>query len=114
MMNKAIGLFLGALAAMTPAGAQPAQIRHVFTIVLENHSFDEAFGPNSLAPYLSKQLTSQGALLTNYYAIGHNSLPNYIALISGQGPNVVTQADCPVYVDFSPSTPIIDGNGQAI
>jgi len=113
-MHRALGLLVGALAAITPAVAQQPPIRHVFTIMLENHSFDEAFGPNSLAPYLSRQLTAQGELLTNYYAIGHNSLPNYVALISGQGPNVVTQADCPVYVDFTPSMPIIDANGQAV
>ena len=65
-----------------PACLQRPPIRHVFTIVLENKSYDETFGPNSPAPYLSKQLTAQGELLTNYYGIGHNSLDNYIALMS--------------------------------
>jgi hypothetical protein len=96
-----------------PAAAQRPPIRHVFTIILENKSFDETFGPNSPAPYLSKQLTGKGELLTNYYAIGHNSLPNYIALLSGQAPNVSTQGDCQVYEDFAPgSTVQVDVNGQ--
>lgn len=114
-MQKALGLLIGALAAMTPAAAQQPQIRHVFTIMLENHSFDQAFGPNSPAPYLSRQLTAQGALLTNYYAVAHYSLPNYIALISGQAPNAATQWDCATYVDFTPPSPVqLDGNGQAV
>jgi hypothetical protein len=98
-----------------PAAAQRPPIQHVFTIILENKSYDETFGPNSPAPYLSRQLTAQGELLTNYYAIGHNSLPNYIALVSGQAPNAVTQGDCQIYQDFLPGSNIqVDVNGQAL
>src|SRR5262249_53035840 len=60
------------------------KIRHVFVIVLENEGFDVTFGPNSKAPFLSKTLTSQGVLLTQYFGTGHASLDNYIAMISGQ------------------------------
>jgi phosphatidylinositol-3-phosphatase len=98
-----------------PAVAQRPPIRHVFTIILENKSYDETFGPNSPAPYLSNQLTAQGELLTNYYAIGHNSLDNYIALVSGQAPNVITQGDCQIYQDFLPGSPLqVDVNGQIV
>src|SRR5258706_4478032 len=111
-MRKALSLFLF---LTIQAAAQRPPIRHVFTIILENKSYDETFGPNSLAPYLSKQLTAQGELLTNYYAIGHNSLPNYIALVSGQAPNAVTQSDCQIYQDFVPGSPVqLDANGQAV
>src|SRR5260370_30400018 len=92
------------LALAIPAAAQRPPIRHVFTIVLENKSYAETFGPNSAAPYLSQQLTAQGELLTNYYGIGHNSLPNYIALVSGQAPNVITQIDHQIYHEFIPSS----------
>lgn len=99
--------------AIPAAAAQRPPIRHVFTIILENKSYSETFGPNSLAPYLSKQLTAQGGLLTNYYAIGHNSLDNYIALISGQAPNPITQSDCQIYQDFIPGSMVqLDVNGQ--
>src|SRR5580704_17826569 len=111
-MQKALNLFL--LLAVSAAAQRPP-IRHVFTIVLENKSYDETFGPSSLAPYLSKQLTAQGELLTNYYAIGHNSLDNYIALVSGQAPNVTTQSDCQIYQDFIPGSPVqVDVNGQIV
>ncbi len=32
--------------------------------------------------------------MQNYYAIGHDSLDNYIAQVSGQAPTADTQADC--------------------
>ncbi|WP_369394709.1 alkaline phosphatase family protein [Streptomyces sp. CG1] len=75
-------------------------VGHVFVIQLENKNFDETWGPNSAAPYLSKTLRSQGLLLTQYYGIGHNSLDNYIAQLSGQSPNAETQADCQIYSNF--------------
>jgi hypothetical protein len=82
-------------------------------IVLENKGYNTTFGPNSPAPYLSRQLPAQGELLSQYYGIGHASLDNYIAMVSGQAPNPVTQADCPFYEDFTPGTPASSG-GQYI
>ena len=42
-----------------------------------------------------------GALLENYYAIGHSSAANYVAQVSGQAPNIATQSDCPLWVPFA-------------
>ena len=56
-------------------------------INLENKGYDETSGAASPAPYLNKTLRPKGQLLTQYFAIGHASLDNYIAQISGQGPN---------------------------
>jgi hypothetical protein len=100
-----------ACAADLHTGALPP-IRHVFLIVLENKSFDAAFGPDSPAPYLAKTLPAGGALLTHYYATGHWSLDNYISLVSGQAPNPATQGDCPQPVEFQPSSPGLDAQGQ--
>ncbi len=100
------------LLAAAPAAAAPPPIKHVFVIVLENKGFDTTFGPNSQAPYLSQTLPSQGELLTQYYGIGHNSLDNYIAMVSGQAPAIVTQADCPFYMNLFPGT--IGQDDQAI
>ena len=86
--------------AANAAAATAPHVGHVFVVNLENKGYDETFGPGSPAPYLSQTLTSQGQLLTHYYGTAHNSLPNYIAQISGQGPNVQTQGDCQVYSDF--------------
>lgn len=107
-----VGAAGGALAAALLAscavstGGGPARptvappVRHVFVVDLENRGYAAAFGPGSPAPYLSRRLTAQGQLLTRYYATAHDSLPNYVAQISGQGPNPQTQADCRVYSRF--------------
>jgi phospholipase C len=84
--------------------AAPPPIRHVFIIVLENKGFDKTFGPSSAATYLSQTLPAQGQLLRQYYGIGHASLTNYVAMISGQAPNAVTQDDCRVYTSVVPGT----------
>lgn len=77
------------------------RIRHVFVLVLENQGYDTTFGKPSRAPYLAETLRKRGALLRNYYGIGHFSLDNYIAMISGLAPNHDTQIDCPRFVDFA-------------
>lgn len=87
-------------------------IHHVFLIVLENESYEQTFGAHSPAAYLAKDLPAQGALLQNYYGIGHNSLDNYVAMISGQAPNAATQNDCQSFTAFSGNT--LDKDGQAL
>jgi phosphatidylinositol-3-phosphatase len=97
-----------ALAALPLFSAQAQAalppIHHVYVIVLENESASTTFGPGSPAPYLSKTLRSRGAYVPNYYGIGHFSLDNYVAMISGQAPNVDTQADCQTYANFPAQT----------
>ncbi|HET7529410.1 MAG TPA: alkaline phosphatase family protein [Mycobacteriales bacterium] len=97
-----------------PAGPSLG-IGHVFVIVLENKSFDEAYDAGT-GRYLSATLASEGTLLTQYYGVAHLSNPNYLAMVSGQGPNALTQSDCQDYVDFEPSPAVFDprGNGQAV
>src|SRR3954468_3130529 len=89
-----------ALLVAAPARAAQPPVRHVFVVVLENKSYPETFGPGSRAPYLSQTLARSGQLLTQYHAIAHLSLPNYIALVSGQAPNSQTQSDCQRFTDF--------------
>jgi hypothetical protein len=95
-------------AAPAQASALPP-VKHVFVVVLENKDYDQTFGAHSPAPYLAHTLPAQGMVLSNYYAIGHESLDNYIAMISGQAPNPVTQADCQVFQEFVPAIPTSDG-----
>lgn len=96
----------------TPTGVIPAGgPGHVFIIVLENESATATFAANSPAPYLANTLTAQGAYLPNYYGIGHASLDNYIAMVSGQAPQPQTQGDCMIYTDWQGDTKL-DSNGQ--
>ncbi len=107
----AVALAAGLGATVIATAAQAASpIRHVFIIVLENESASTTFGASSPAPYLSKTLVSEGAYVPNYYSIGHASNDNYIAMISGQAPNTMTQNDCMVFADFPASS--TDANGQ--
>ena len=87
-------------------------IKHVFLVMLENEHFDKTFGYNSPAPYLSRTLPSMGALVPQYFSVAHESNPNYIALISGQGANPLTQSDCQIYMNVMPGT--IGADGQAM
>ena len=82
-------------------GAPLTAIRHVWVIELENQGYPQSFGTPSADPYLATTLPRMGALLENYYAIGHNSADNYIAEISGQAPDLATQNDCPVWIPFA-------------
>ncbi|EST34273.1 alkaline phosphatase family protein [Streptomyces roseochromogenus] len=90
----------GTLTAMQAEAAPTADPHHVFVINLENKGYDETWGAGSKAPYLSRTLRSQGVLLSQYYGIGHNSLDNYLAQISGQAPNPDTQSDCQTFAPF--------------
>ncbi len=91
------------------AAVPPGHINHILVVEFENEGFDATFGGNSPATYLNGSLRKEGELVQNYYAIGHASLDNYIAQVSGQAPNPDTSADCltngSTFSDFQPGTP---------
>jgi phosphatidylinositol-3-phosphatase len=65
----------------TPAATpSPTELpdAHVFVIVMENRTYDEAVRQ----PYTSR-LVADYAVATNYHAVAHPSLPNYLALTAG-------------------------------
>jgi photosystem II stability/assembly factor-like uncharacterized protein len=118
-----------AAAALTAASTQlsvaradaysPPPIRHVWVIVLENSSYNKTpglccspFNTPGTSPYLANVLTKQGNLLTHYWGVGHNSLSNYIAMVSGQSPTPETQAD--FGDEWQPSDPVVDPHGQVV
>src|SRR4051794_14546016 len=110
-MRSPVLAAVAAMALLLVAGAASASAlpRPVFVIVLGNEDAATTFGSGSPAPYLARDLRARGAFLPNYYGTAHNSLPNYLAMISGQAPTTQTQADCPDYVDVLPGTPAPDG-----
>ena len=91
----------GASTSTTSTAAYVPPIKHVFVINIENKGYDTTWGANSPAPYLAQTLRSQGVLLDTYYGTAHNSQPNYVAQISGQGPNSQMQGDCQIYSSFT-------------
>ena len=93
-----IGLTI--VAALHPVyvrGSVVPAFDHVFTVVMENHSYSEIIG-NSSAPYINS-LAGQYGLATNYFAVSHPSLPNYLALAGGSTFGVTTDCSpltCPI------------------
>jgi hypothetical protein len=60
----------------------PSDKPPVVVILMENHEYGSVAGAAS-APYLNRTLIPSGTLFTNYYAVSHPSLPNYLALTVG-------------------------------
>ena len=63
------------------------KLDHVFVIVLENHNSFNSFGSNGIignpqAPNITA-LWNKYNVATNYNAVWHPSLPNYVAMITG-------------------------------
>jgi phosphatidylinositol-3-phosphatase len=65
-------------AATPQPSASAASAIHVFLIVMENRSYQEV-----LRQPFTAGLASEYALATDYHAVAHPSLPNYLALSSG-------------------------------
>ena len=82
--SDALGRSPISLPAATPPAVQPSLAkRHLFVIVMENRSFSDALG----SPYLSS-LARTYAVATNYHSVSEPSLPNYLALTSGDTWNI--------------------------
>jgi hypothetical protein len=62
-----------------PAGVTP--LDHVFLIMMENHDFGQIIN-NPNAPFIN-QYAKSANLATNYFAIGHPSLTNYLEVVGG-------------------------------
>jgi hypothetical protein len=88
-------------ARTSPISAYVPPVRHVFVINIENKGYETTWGAGSAAPYLARTLRSKGVLLNTYYGTAHNSQPNYVAQISGQGPNPQMQSDCQIFSNFA-------------
>ncbi|HEX9036095.1 MAG TPA: alkaline phosphatase family protein [Ktedonobacterales bacterium] len=80
---------LGALTAHSARADQPAHAgsgipayKHIFYIMMENHSYEEIIGDTTDAPNINS-LASQYGLATNYWGVTHPSEPNYVAAVGG-------------------------------
>jgi phosphatidylinositol-3-phosphatase len=77
------GLTLFLVLAPGTGGARPGvpRLAHIVVIVFENKERETVLGSGA-APTFDR-LAARYATLTEYYAVTHPSLPNYIALVSG-------------------------------
>jgi phosphatidylinositol-3-phosphatase len=88
-----------ALAFSNPLGSTVGDQSHanhpfnyVVVIVMENQGLGDIIH-NPVAPFLN-QLASSYSLATNYTAINHPSLPNYLSLVSGLDFGSWSKTDC--------------------
>jgi hypothetical protein len=78
------------LRVQPPSRLPRSSASHVITIVMENEEDVDILG-NAAAPYANRLIPRYG-LATQSFAIGHPSLPNYLALTSGSTDGV--SSDC--------------------
>jgi len=135
-LSVAAALFAAPALADNDAYRIP-RLDHVFVIMMENHAYEQILG-NANAPFIN-QWAHTANLATNYYAVGHPSLTNYLEVVGGSNfgvindnspdwhntsctPNIVSQtpADesmpapiCPIYGSgFDAPTPAIDTTNE--
>ena len=100
---------LHAPAPVAAAGSVPA-FDHIFTIFMENHSYNEIIG-SSQAPYINS-LANQYSLATNYFGVSHPSLPNYLAATGGSTFGVTS--DCTTCFQAQPNIAVdrVEASGR--
>ena len=69
-------------------------------IILENREYGFVIGNTRQMPFLNK-MAQEYTLLTQYYAVSHPSLPNYIAMIAGSTLGI--KSDCTTCYVNSPN-----------
>ena len=96
---------------------------HVFVIVMENHHYGQIIG-NTNAKFINDYAKSAN-LATNYFAVGHPSLTNYLEIVGGSNfgiendnspdwhnTNCVSTLSVPVDESSAPVTCPIKGAGM--
>src|SRR5215475_1492646 len=87
-----LALFGGvACAAEGPSPEGVPGLKHVFLIMMENHGFDQIFN-NPNAPFINS-LAKTANLATNYFAVAHPSLTNYLEVVGGSNFGVLSDND---------------------
>ena len=91
LLKAALVLCLVAFAAR-PAlaqedGGRVPHIDHAFVILMENHFYGQIIG-NTNAPFINSYAATAN-LASNYWAVGHPSLTNYLEIVGGSNFGIV-------------------------
>jgi hypothetical protein len=93
----------------SPTPRPVPEFSHVIIVLFENRESGFVIGSSAMPNFNS--LADQNALLTQYYAITHPSLPNYLALIGGDTFGITS--DCEDCFIKKPSLPdLIEASGR--
>src|ERR1700690_1105459 len=122
--SAVLGLLAAALATTVFAAEGPVpkgvkDLDHVFLIMMENHGYSQIIG-NPNAPFIN-QLANSAGYATNYFAVGHPSLTNYLEVVGGSNFGVRSDnypdwynLSCKTNVQTGlPNADIATPNGQA-
>lgn len=91
-----------ATVTLTPEPVSPVpSFKHIVLIVFENKEFGSVIGNPDMPVY--NRLANEYTLLTQFYAVRHPSLPNYIAMIGGDTFGITS--DCNDCFVNAPSLP---------
>ncbi len=97
-----MGVFAFGSGVPAHAAASVPSYDHIVMVIEENASCERVVG-NSSMPYFNNTLIAGGALMTNSHAVGHPSLPNYLALLLGTTEGISDDV-CPIPgAPFAPS-----------
>lgn len=89
-----------------PKGIQ--HLDHVFVIMMENHGYYQVIG-NPNEPYLNSLIVNGKVnLATNYFAVGHPSLTNYLEIVGGSNFGVRSDSS-PLWHETGCSPNIVTG-----
>jgi phosphatidylinositol-3-phosphatase len=89
----ALGLMAATVTGQALAGEGPVphgapHLDHVFVILMENHGYSQIIN-NPNAPFIN-QYAGKANLGTNYFAVAHPSLTNYLEIVGGSNFGVLT------------------------
>jgi phosphatidylinositol-3-phosphatase len=99
-----------AVSTVLPQAHDVPSFDHIVLILLENRRFDQVIGRSSSMHHLN-DLARKNVLLSNYFAVSHPSLPNYIALVSGSTDNI--KSDCiSCFVNQPNLADLLDASGH--
>lgn len=93
----------------TPTSLVPS-FEHIVLILFENKEFGDVIGNQDMPEF--NRLADNNTLLTQYFAVRHPSLPNYIALIGGDTFGI--DSNCKDCFINAPSLPdLIEASGRS-
>lgn len=98
-----------------PRGIEP--LDHVFLIMMENHAYGQVVG-NPNMPFFNQYLGKVN-LATNYFAVGHPSLTNYLEIVGGsnfgvRNDNSPAWHSLSCQTNLSSGAPSLESSGTAI
>jgi hypothetical protein len=82
LLGALITLSLAGCTSVVTSSVMDGAPKHIFFIMMENQGAGEILGNTADAPTIN-QLAHQYGVATQYYGVTHPSLPNYLAVFSG-------------------------------